>query len=128
MENLTPVNILWDNVLMIPIFGIIDSKRTQEIMDTILTKISETGYKNVIMDILGVATVDSAVANHLIKITKATKLMGCSCIISGISVEVAQTIVHLGIELGNISTTSTLKDALEMAFKNSGLEVKNIKK
>ena len=97
-ELSTPVNILWENVLMVPIFGVLDSKRSQDLMETVLTKIVETGFKTIILDILGVVTVDSAVANHLIKITKATKLMGCGCIISGISPAIAQTLVHLGIE------------------------------
>ena len=122
----TPVNILWENMLMIPIFGVVDSKRVQDIMETMLNKIIETGYKTVILDILGVAMVDSAVANHLIKISKATKLMGCKCIISGISPEVAQALVNLGIEMGEVITTSTLRDALELAFEISGLEVRKV--
>jgi len=93
-------------------------------METMLTKVSETGYKTIILDILGVVTVDSAVANHLIKIAKATKLMGCSCIISGISPAIAQTMVHLGIELRGLETTYTLRDALEIAFYDIGLEVR----
>ena len=96
-------------------------------METILTKIIDTGFKTIILDILGVITVDSAVANHVIKITKATNLMGCNCIISGISPEVAQTLVNLGVELGEVITTSTLRDALECAFENLGLEVRKIK-
>jgi rsbT co-antagonist protein RsbR len=123
-EILTPVNILWDNILMVSIFGILESKRTQDLMESMLTKVSETGYKTIILDILGVITVDSAVANHLIKITKGTKLMGCVCIVSGISPAIAQTLVNLGIDLGNVITTSTLRDALEIAFDNSGLEVR----
>ena len=122
----TPVNILWENMLMVPIFGVVDSKRVQDIMETMLNKITETGYKTVILDILGVAMVDSAVANHLIKISKATKLMGCKCIISGISPEVAQALVNLGIEMGEVITTSTLRDALELAFEISGLEVRKV--
>ena len=123
-KALTPVNILWEDILMIPIFGTIDSKRAQEIMETMLTKIIDTGHKTIILDILGVATVDSAVANHIIKIAKATKLMGCACIISGISPEIAQALVNLGIELGDVKTTSTLQDALEVAFETSGFEVR----
>ena len=122
----TPVNILWENMLMVPIFGVVDSKRVQDIMETMLNKIIETGYKTVILDILGVAMVDSAVANHLIKISKATKLMGCKCIISGISPEVALALVNLGIELGEVITTATMRDALELAFEISGLEVRKI--
>jgi len=128
IEIPTPVNILWENVLMIPLFGTIDSKRAQEIMETMLTKVIDTGCKTIILDILGIVTVDSAVANHIIKMTKATKLMGCRCIISGISPEVAQALVDLGIELGDVNTTSTMRDALERAFDISGLEVRKIKK
>ena len=124
IEIPTPVNILWENVLLIPIIGILDSKRAQEIIKTMLTKIMETGYMAIILDILGVVTVDSAVANHLMKITKATKLMGCTSIISGISPAVAQSLVSLGVELGDVITNSTLRDALERAFEISGLEVR----
>lgn len=127
VELPTPVNILWKDILMISIFGVVDSKRAQEIMDTMLTKILETEAKTIILDILGVAIVDTAVANHLLKITKATKLMGSGCIISGISPAIAQTLVHLGIELGDVATTATLKNALELAFKMIGIEVKLIK-
>jgi len=127
IESATPVNILWENILMVPIFGIVDSKRAQEILETMLNKIVETGSKVIILDILGVATVDSAVANHLIKITKATTLMGCDCIISGISAAIAQSLVNLGVELGGVNTTSTLRNAIELAFNKLGIEVKKIK-
>lgn len=124
----TPVNILWENILMIPIFGTIDSKRAQEIMETILTKISDSGSKVVILDILGVTTVDTAVANHLLKIVRATGLMGCRCIVSGISPAIAQTLVNLGVNLEGIITKATLCDALEVAFETTGVEVRRIKK
>ena len=116
----TPVNMLWDKILMLPIFGTIDSARSQEIMETMLKKIVDTKSKIIILDILGVSTVDSAVASHLIKITKATQLLGAEAIISGISAEIAQTLVHLGIELGNVSTTTDLADALQLAFDKTG--------
>ena len=119
----TPVTILWENILLIPIVGTIDSKRAQEIMNTMLAKVLETESKVIILDILGVTTVDSAVANHIVKITKATKLMGSDTIISGISPAIAQTLVQLGVELGEVVTTATLKDAVESAFKTLGLEV-----
>jgi len=120
----TPVNMIWEGILMLPIFGIIDSKRAQDIMETMLAKISDTGSKFIILDILGVANVDSAVANHLIKISKATQLMGCESIISGVSPEIAQTLIGLGVELGDITTTGTLADALGLSFKSLGLEVR----
>jgi len=89
-----------------------------------LAKIKETSAKIIILDIQGVAAIDTAVANHLIKITKATKLMGCRCIISGISPSVAEALVQLGIELGDVATNSTLKDALGDAFTQLHFEVK----
>ena len=121
-----PVNILWQGILLIPIFGILDSKRAQEVMESTLNKIVETESSTVILDILGVTTVDSSVANHLIKITKATKLMGCNCIISGISPQIAKAMVSLGVELGDVATRTTLRDALEFAFKTAGLEVRSV--
>ena len=123
----TPVNIIWEKILFIPVFGTIDSMRAQEIMESMLDKLMVTGSKVIILDILGVVTVDSAVANHVIKITKATKLMGAETIISGMSPEIAQTLVGLGIELGTVNTTSTLADALKLAFVRLGLEVKKVK-
>lgn len=122
-----PISILWDGILLIPIFGTVDSRKAQELMENILTKIVETESKTIIIDILGVATVDSAVANHLVKITKATKLMGCECIISGISPEIAQTLIQLGLELEGVITRATLKNALQWAFRTNGLEVKEVK-
>lgn len=126
-EAITPVTILWEKVLMLPITGVIDSKRAQEIMETMLGKIEDTQAKIIILDILGVATVDSAVANHLLKITKATQLMGCTCIITGISPTISQILVHLGVELRDVVTRVTLKDGLEVAFNVLNLEVREIK-
>lgn len=123
----TPVTILWKNVLMLPIVGIMDSKRGQEIMETILAKIQALEAKVIILDILGVPVIDSSVANHLIKITSATKLMGCSCIITGISPSIAQAVVSLGVELKDVATRSTLKDGVELAFGILGLEVREKK-
>ena len=125
--GITPVTILWEKILMLPITGVIDSKRAQEIMETILGKIEETQARIIILDILGVATVDSAVANHLLKITKATQLMGCTCIITGISPVISQILVHLGVELRDVVTRVTLKDGLEVAFNVLNLEVREIK-
>jgi rsbT co-antagonist protein RsbR len=120
----TPVTAIWDGILMLPVVGIIDSKRAQDIMNAMLSMIKEAKAKVFILDISGVAVVDTAVANHLIKITKATKLMGCECTISGVSPAIAQTVVELGIEVGNVSTTANLRDALTYAFRKTGLEIR----
>ena len=122
-EISTPAIKLWDRVVILPVVGVVDSLRAQQMMSTMLKKITETSAKVIILDIQGVAAVDTAVANHLIKIAKATKLMGCRCIISGISPSVAETIVQLGIELKDIATNSTLQDALANAFNILGLDV-----
>jgi rsbT co-antagonist protein RsbR len=121
VEMSTPVTQIWQGVLFLPIVGIVDSKRAQEIMNATLTKISQTQSRAFIMDISGVAVVDTAVANYLIKVTKATRLMGCECTISGLSPAIAQTIVELGIDVGRVTTTATMQDALVDAFKRLGL-------
>lgn len=118
-----PINILWDKVLMVPVFGVLDSVRGQLLMESMLEKVLATEASFIILDIAGVATIDSAVANHLIKITQATTLMSCECIISGISPAVAQTVVHLGIELGDVISVTTLKDALSLTFQKLGYVV-----
>jgi rsbT co-antagonist protein RsbR len=123
MEISTPAIKLWDRIVILPVVGVVDSLRAQQMMDTMLKKITETSSKVIILDIQGVAAVDTAVANHLIKIAKATKLMGCRCIISGISPAVAQSLVQLGIDLGTVITNSTLQDALADAFTILNLEV-----
>ena len=123
MEMSTPVTQIWEGVLFLPIVGIVDSKRAQEIMNTTLKKISQTQSRAFIMDISGVAVVDTAVANYLIKVTKATRLMGCECTISGLSPGIAQTIVELGIDVGRVMTTATMQDALVDAFQRLGLNV-----
>jgi rsbT co-antagonist protein RsbR len=120
MQLSTPVSMLWDDILMLPIVGVVDSKRAQDIMDAMLLKIDETNARAMIIDISGVSVIDTAVANHFLKMTKATTLMGCNCIISGISPVIAQTIVSLGIDLADINTCSTLKDALDFAFEETG--------
>lgn len=126
-EMSTPTIELWNGVLVLPVVGVVDSMRAQHMMDSMLNKIAETHSKVIIMDIQGVAALDTAVANHLIKITMATKLMGCECILSGITPAVAQTIIQLGIDMENIKTKSTLSDGLAEAFKILNLEVKNKK-
>ena len=125
MEMSTPVTQLWTGLLFLPVVGLIDSKRAQDIMNNSLNKISETNSQCFILDISGVSVVDTAVANHLIKITKATRLMGCESIISGVSPSIAQTIVELGIEIGDIRTTSDMKGALERAFGIIGMDISN---
>jgi len=122
-----PVNILWDSILMIPLFGVVDTKLAQEVMESMLKKIEETDAKTIILDIKGVATLDTAVAGHILKIAKACRLMGADCIISGISPHIAQTMVNIGVELKDITAKSTLKDALEQAFNAVGFEVKEKK-
>lgn len=124
MEMSTPVTAIWEDMLLLPIVGIIDSRRAQSIMNSMLGKIAETRSRLFILDISGVGVVDTAVANHLIKMTKATKLMGCACTISGVSPAIAQTIVELGIDVGEINTTSTLRDALEDAFRKAGVDLR----
>lgn len=123
MEMSTPVTEIWSDVLLLPLVGIIDSKRAQDVMDTTLRKISDTHARIFILDISGVGVVDTAVANHLIKITKATRLMGCESTISGVSPAIAQTIVELGIDVGTVKTTVTMKDALADAFATLGKRI-----
>ena len=123
-ETSTPTIQLWEGILVMPVIGVVDSNRAQQMMEKILEKIISTSAQVMILDISGVTAVDTAVANHLIKIAKATKLMGCLCIISGVSPAVAQTIVHLGVDMGSICTKSTLCDALGEAFKYNGIIVK----
>lgn len=120
----TPTIKLWEGILVLPVVGVIDSMRAQNMMETMLNRIMETYSKVIILDIQGVAAVDTAVANHLIKITKATKLLGCECILSGISPAVAQTIINLGIDMNAIKTKSTLSDALSEALSIIHLEVR----
>ncbi len=123
MEMSTPVTQIWGGILLLPIVGLIDSSRAHDIMNATLTKIAETQAQVFILDISGVGVVDTAVANNLIKITRATGLMGCECTISGVSPAIAQTIVDLGIDVGDIRTTATMKDALMDAFHRVGLQI-----
>jgi len=120
-----PVSIVWDGILMVPVHGVLDSARAQELMDGMLTMIQRTRARVIILDVIGVAAMDTAVANHIIQITRATQLMGCRCIVSGISPGVAQTMVHLGIDLGDVETVATMMRALEAAFHAVGLEVRS---
>ena len=120
LEMSTPVTKIWDGVLFAPIVGIVDSKRSLDIMNKALSSIAETRANTLLLDIGGVAVVDTAVANHLIKIAKAAVLMGCKTIISGISPAIAQTIAELGIDLGAIQTTSTIESALRDSINRQG--------
>ncbi len=122
-EISTPVIRIWDGILALPIIGTLDSSRTQIVMENLLQEIVDTGSVIAILDISGVPAVDSLVAQHLIKTVSATRLMGAECIISGIRPEIAQTVVHLGIDLSNIITKSTLASALKTAFTLLHLEV-----
>lgn len=119
----TPVIRVWDGILALPIIGTLDSSRTQTVMENLLQEIVETGSSIAILDISGVPAVDSLVAQHLIKTVSATRLMGAECIISGIRPEIAQTVVHLGIDLSSIITKATLASALRHAFTMLQLEV-----
>ncbi len=123
-EISTPVIRVWDGILALPIIGTLDSSRTQVVMENLLTEIVESGSSVAILDISGVPTVDSLVAQHLLKTVSATRLMGAECIISGIRPEIAQTIVHLGIDLSEIVTKASLASALRYAFSTLKLEVK----
>jgi methyl-accepting chemotaxis protein len=120
LEMSTPVTKIWDGVLFAPIVGIVDSKRSLDIMNKALHSIADTQASTLLLDISGVAVVDTAVANHLIKIAKAAVLMGCKTIISGISPAIAQTIAELGIDLGSIQTTSTIEAALRDSITRPG--------
>ena len=123
MEMSTPVTHIWDGILLLPIVGLIDSRRARDVMNATLEKIAESQARIFILDISGVGVVDTAVANHLIKISRATRLMGCECVISGVSPAIAQTVVELGIDVGDVRTTATMKDALAMAFSGAGLAI-----
>jgi rsbT co-antagonist protein RsbR len=120
LELSTPVVELWEDILALPLVGSLDSQRTQVVMETLLQKIVETGASIAIIDITGVPTVDTLVAQHLLKTVAATRLMGADCIISGIRPQIAQTIVHLGVNLGDVTTKATLADAFKLALQRTG--------
>jgi rsbT co-antagonist protein RsbR len=120
LELSTPVVTLWDGVLALPMIGTLDSARTQVVMETLLQRIVDTGADMAIIDITGVPTVDTLTAQHLIKTVTAARLMGAECIISGIRPQIAQTIVHLGVDLGNVTTKASLADAFRLALQRTG--------
>jgi rsbT co-antagonist protein RsbR len=128
LELSTPVVKLWEGIIALPMIGTLDSARTQIVMESLLQRIVETGAEIAIIDITGVPTVDTLVAQHLLKTVTAIRLMGADCIISGIRPQIAQTIVHLGIELQGITTKANLADALAIALKRSGLTVTKAQK
>jgi rsbT co-antagonist protein RsbR len=119
----TPVVTLWEGILGVPLIGTLDSERTQVVMESLLQRIVDTGASIAIIDITGVPTVDTLVAQHLLKTVGAARLMGAECIISGIRPQIAQTIVHLGVDLGNVATKATLADALLLALGRLGARV-----
>lgn len=123
LELSTPVVKLWDGVLALPMIGTLDSQRTQVVMESLLQRIVDTGSEIAIIDITGVPTVDTLVAQHLLKTVTAIRLMGADAIISGVRPQIAQTIVHLGLDLQGIVTKANLADALALALKRTGQTV-----
>jgi rsbT co-antagonist protein RsbR len=123
LELSTPVVKLWDGILALPMIGTLDSARTQIVMESLLQRIVDTESQIAILDITGVPTVDTLVAQHLLKTVTALRLMGAECIISGVRPQIAQTIVHLGVDLQGVTTKANLADALALAMKRLGLTV-----
>ena len=123
LELSTPVVKLWKNILALPLIGTLDSERTQIVMESLLQKIVDTGAAIAIIDITGVPTVDTLVAQHLLKTIAAARLMGADCIISGIRPQIAQTIVHLGVNLEDVITKATLADAFVIALERTGSSI-----
>lgn len=126
LELSTPVVELWEGILALPLIGTLDSARTQVVMESLLQRIVETGAGLAIIDITGVPTVDTLVAQHLLKTVAAARLMGAECIISGIRPQIAQTIVHLGVDLQDVVTKSSLADAFAIALQRASLAVTRI--
>jgi rsbT co-antagonist protein RsbR len=123
LELSTPVVSLYEGILALPLIGTLDSERTQIVMENLLQGIVATEASIAIIDITGVPTVDTLVAQHLLKTVAAARLMGAECIISGIRPQIAQTIVHLGVDLGGVSTKATLADAFHLALKRRNLSI-----
>ncbi|OHV29727.1 MULTISPECIES: STAS domain-containing protein [Pseudofrankia] len=124
LELSTPVIKLWEGVLAVPLVGTLDSARTQVVMETLLEALVDTGSRHAIIDITGVPAVDTQVAQHLLKTVMAAQLMGADCIISGIRPQIAQTVVSLGIEFGEIVTKATLAEALALALRREGVQIR----
>jgi len=125
LELSTPVVKLWDGILALPVIGTLDSARTQVVMEALLENIVKTNSRVAIIDITGVPTVDTVVAQHLLKTVTAARLMGADCIISGVRPQIAQTIVHLGINLLDVTTKATLSDAFALALQRTGLALEH---
>jgi len=125
LELSTPVVKLWHGILALPIIGTLDSERTQVVMEALLEGIVKTNSKVAIIDITGVPTVDTLVAQHLLKTVTAARLMGADCIISGVRPQIAQTIVHLGINLMDVTTKATLSDAFALALQRTGMSLEH---
>jgi rsbT co-antagonist protein RsbR len=123
MELSTPVIRLWEGIIAVPLVGTLDSARTQLVMEKLLETLVATGADHAVIDITGVSTVDTEVAQHLLKTVSAARLLGAECTISGIRPQVAQTIVSLGIEFGDVATKATLADALALALSQAGMKV-----
>jgi rsbT co-antagonist protein RsbR len=123
LELSTPVVKIWDEVLAVPLVGTLDSARTQVVMETLLQALVDTGSTHAIIDITGVAAVDTQVAQHLLKTVVAARLMGAECVISGIRPQIAQTVVALGIEFGDIPTRASMAEALRWALGRAGFDV-----
>ena len=126
LELSTPVVRLWDSILALPLIGTLNSERTQVVVESLLEKIVETEAQIAIIDITGVPTVDTLVAQHLLKTVAAARLMGADCIISGIRPQIAQTIIHLGINLSDVVTKATLADAFAVALQRTGATVARV--
>jgi rsbT co-antagonist protein RsbR len=126
LELSTPVVKVWDGILALPMIGTLDSQRTQVVMESLLQRIVESGAEIAIIDITGVPTVDTLTAQHLLKTVTAARLMGADCIISGIRPQIAQTIVHLGVDLADIVTKATLADAIKYALRQMGLGITRV--
>lgn len=123
LELSTPVVKLWEGIVALPLVGTLDSARTQVVMEALLQALVDTGSEHAIIDITGVPAVDTQVAQHLLKTVHAARLLGAECIISGIRPQIAQTVVALGIEFGDIETKATLADATLAAMRRSGFDV-----
>jgi rsbT co-antagonist protein RsbR len=123
LELSTPVVKVWEDILALPLIGTLDSARTQIVMENLLQAIVDTGSQIAIIDITGVPTVDTLVAQHLLKTVAAARLMGAQCVISGIRPQIAQTMVHLGVAFGDVVTKASLADALAYAFKQVGVAI-----
>ncbi len=124
LELSTPVIKLWEGILAVPLVGTLDSARTQLVMESLLQALVETGSRHAIIDITGVGAVDTQVAQHLLKTVRAAQLMGADCVISGIRPQIAQTVVSLGIEFGEIVTKATLAEALALALRRDGFQLR----